>query len=63
MKEHFCEMKDKISRSAPESDSSVVSWINVIEIHDIERIEALGLRFGLHAMTMEDIVPIIWPSG
>jgi magnesium transporter len=33
-----------------------VAWINVSGVHDIELIEALGECFGLHPMTLEDIV-------
>ncbi len=33
-----------------------VTWINVNGIHDIGLIEALGKCFGLHALTLEDIV-------
>ncbi|MEW6258369.1 MAG: magnesium/cobalt transporter CorA [Thermodesulfobacteriota bacterium] len=33
-----------------------VTWINVNGIHDTVLIEALGQRFGLHPLTLEDIV-------
>lgn len=35
---------------------SVVTWINVSGIHDLQVIEAIGKRFGLHPLTVEDIV-------
>ena len=35
---------------------SGVTWINVNGIHDTALIEALGQSFGLHPLTMEDIV-------
>ncbi len=36
--------------------TATVSWIQVNGIHDIALIEALASRFGLHPMTIEDIV-------
>jgi len=37
-------------------DGVSVTWVNVNGIHDVGLIEALGDHFGLHAMTIEDIV-------
>ena len=37
------------------SDTSV-TWINVNGIHDVALIETLGRHFGLHPMTLEDLV-------
>ncbi len=33
-----------------------VTWISVNGIHDVEIIEAIGKRFGLHPLTLEDLV-------
>lgn len=33
-----------------------VTWINVNGIHDTELVETLGRRFGLHPLTIEDLV-------
>ncbi|MFV0435962.1 MAG: magnesium/cobalt transporter CorA [Desulfopila sp.] len=33
-----------------------VTWLNVNGIHDIELIEAIGKRFNLHPLTLEDLV-------
>lgn len=33
-----------------------ITWMNVSGVHDLGLIEALGSRFGLHPMTLEDIV-------
>lgn len=33
-----------------------VKWINIDGIHRVELIEAIGKRFGIHPLTMEDIV-------
>jgi magnesium transporter len=37
-------------------DDTRVTWINVNGIHDIAVIEAIGQHFGLHPMTLEDLV-------
>jgi magnesium transporter len=37
-------------------DSSTVSWINIDGIHDVDIIEKLGNRFGLHPLVLEDIM-------
>lgn len=39
-----------------ETDFEGVCWINVTGIHDIETVEDLGTKFGLHPLVMEDIV-------
>jgi magnesium transporter len=35
---------------------NTVKWINIDGIHRVELIEAVGKRFGVHPLTMEDIV-------
>ncbi len=40
----------------PLRDSSTVSWINVDGIHDMGLIETIGSHFGIHPLTLEDIV-------
>ena len=37
-------------------DTKTVTWINVDGIHQIDVIEKLGAAFGLHPLTLEDIV-------
>jgi len=37
-------------------DATGVTWINVFGIHDVEFIGELGERFGIHPLTLEDIV-------
>ena len=37
-------------------ETDTVSWINVDGLHDVNVMEALGEHFGLHALTMEDIL-------
>jgi magnesium transporter len=40
----------------PFSDTPTITWMNVTGLHDVEMIESLGTRFGLHPLVMEDIV-------
>lgn len=37
-------------------DENIVTWINVEGIHQVEMIEKLGNYFGLHPLTLEDIL-------
>lgn len=37
-------------------DATGVTWINVFGIHDVDFIGALGEQFGIHPLTLEDIV-------
>ncbi len=37
-------------------DPKMVRWINVDGIHNVEFIEAVGKRFNIHSLTLEDIV-------
>ncbi len=40
----------------PLRDSPTVSWINIDGIHDMGLIETIGSHFGIHPLTLEDIV-------
>lgn len=40
----------------PPDDGNEVVWVNVFGIHDVELIGALGDRFQIHPLTLEDIV-------
>ena len=40
----------------PFRDTPTITWMNVTGLHDVELIESLGGRFGLHPLVMEDIV-------
>lgn len=37
-------------------DKSTITWINVDGLHEVDLIEKLGQRYGLHPLTLEDIV-------
>ena len=45
-----------IEDSFPYKDTPPVTWINVDGLHDVERIEKFGSHFGIHPLTLEDIV-------
>jgi magnesium transporter len=40
----------------PFRESPTVSWINIDGVHEVNFIEKLGNRFGVHPLTLEDIV-------
>jgi len=35
-----------------------VTWIDVIGLHDVELLEKIGLAFGIHKLTLEDILSV-----
>lgn len=45
-----------IEECFPYRDKKTVTWINVEGLHDIELIERLGRHFGLHPLTLEDVL-------
>ncbi len=47
---------DQVEASFPFKEKSTVTWIAVCGVHDVEAVEKLGTRFGLHPLVMEDIV-------
>lgn len=47
---------ERIEESFACKDSPPVSWINIDGLHEVEVIEKIGNHFGLHPLTMEDIV-------
>jgi magnesium transporter len=46
----------RIGDCALAREQSGVTWVNVVGIHDVNTIAALGDHFGLHPLTQEDIV-------
>jgi len=47
---------ERIEECFPFKDKPTVTWINIDGIHEVEVIEKLGEKFGLHPLIMEDIV-------
>jgi len=45
-----------IEQAIPLKELPTVSWINVDGLHDMEVIDAIGRHFGIHPLTLEDIV-------
>lgn len=45
-----------IEASFPEKDTPPVSWINIDGLHEVGIIEKIGPAFGIHPLTLEDIV-------
>ncbi|CAB5079422.1 Magnesium and cobalt transport protein CorA [Olavius algarvensis associated proteobacterium Delta 3] len=45
-----------IADAFPLRDLPTVTWINIDGIHDIDLIQRMGRHFGIHALTLEDIV-------
>lgn len=45
-----------IEKSFPDKDMPAVSWINIDGLHEVEIIEKIGAAFGIHPLTLEDIV-------
>ncbi|MFO8078617.1 MAG: magnesium/cobalt transporter CorA [Thermoplasmatota archaeon] len=56
--EHQFEEKDcsQIEECFHDTKSDFISWININGIHEIKPIESLGKQFGLHPLTLEDIM-------
>jgi magnesium transporter len=44
-----------IDECLPFREKNTVTWINITGIHDVKVIEALGKRFGLHPLLLEDV--------
>ena len=41
---------------ASKSDDKVVQWINLVGLHDIDRFTAVGKKFGIHQLQLEDML-------
>lgn len=46
----------KVGDCALAREQPGVTWVNVVGIHDVNKIAALGEHFGIHPLTQEDIV-------
>ncbi len=46
----------RVEECFPFKDKPTVTWINIDGIHDLEIIEKVGNHFGLHPLTLEDIL-------
>ncbi len=39
-------------------DSAGISWLNIVGVHDVELLQQLGERYGLHPLALEDVVNV-----
>jgi magnesium transporter len=46
----------QLDELAPLRDSENITWINVIGLHDIDKINEIGTYFSIHPLTIEDIL-------
>ncbi|MFO7966860.1 MAG: magnesium/cobalt transporter CorA [Archaeoglobaceae archaeon] len=55
--EHFEERSvEKVEECCSFKDSSSVSWINIVGLHEVDIIDKIGKQFGLHPLIIEDIL-------
>ncbi len=47
---------EELEETLPLRDSPTVTWLNVDGLHDVELLEGLGERFGLHPLVLEDVL-------
>ena len=47
---------DRIEECFPAAEAPPVSWVNVDGLHDVSIIEAVGDRFGIHRLALEDVL-------
>jgi magnesium transporter len=47
---------DRIEETYPFRDTATGTWINIDGLHDMAPIQAIGQHFGIHPLTLEDIV-------
>ena len=55
--DHLVEARsDDVGEIFPFRDTDTVTWINVEGLQDVALLEALGQHFGLHPLTLEDVL-------
>jgi magnesium transporter len=47
---------ESLEGSLPAPEGGAVTWINVNGLHDVDLIQRLGARFGLHPLALEDVL-------
>jgi magnesium transporter len=47
---------ERFEELLPYRDSPTVTWINIEGLHDIALLESLGQHFGIHSLTLEDVL-------
>ena len=46
----------RVEELLPYRDASTITWINIEGLHDVAFLESLGKHFGIHALTLEDVL-------
>lgn len=46
----------RVEELLPYRDASTITWINIEGLHDVAFLEGLGKHFGIHALTLEDVL-------
>ncbi|WP_170144802.1 magnesium/cobalt transporter CorA [Hydrogenivirga caldilitoris] len=49
---------ERVEELMPFKDTQTVTWIRVVGLHRVEQIEKLGELFGIHPLTLEDILNV-----
>jgi magnesium transporter len=47
---------ERVEELLPYRDAPTITWINIEGLHDVALLEALGKHFGIHALTLEDVL-------
>ena len=47
---------ERFEELLPYRDAPTTTWINIEGLHDISLLESLGQHFGIHALTLEDVL-------
>lgn len=47
---------ERVEELLPYRDAPTITWINIEGLHDVALLESLGKHFGIHALTLEDVL-------
>lgn len=47
---------DKIENILPGKETDVITWYNLVGLHDVDAIEKIGQQFDIHPLVLEDIL-------
>lgn len=54
--EHCIDKKNIDLNHLPETKEEIVQWLNIDGLHDVESIEKIGKKYGIHNLALEDIL-------
>lgn len=52
----YAELTSIADLPMPDADAGQMIWVNIVGLHDVQLIESIGSKFGIHALTLEDIL-------